>query len=128
MASGNASSAAPAEPVGNTFCFVVRNFRGYFYFSRWPGRLEPRRKLAAIIGLRPGMSMIGAGIRFLSRPTLPMSATTWLMRPVVAFVASVPGKNRRSLAFSRWPGRLETRCLAAALIGPALMVLTVSMV
>ena len=31
-------------------------------------------------------------------------------------------------SFSRWPGRLETRCLAAAVIGPAPMVLTVSMV
>ena len=50
VASGNASSAALAEPVGNTFCFACRNFSGYFYFSRWPGRLEVRRMLAAGIG------------------------------------------------------------------------------
>ena len=34
-----------------------------------------------------------------------------------AFVASVPGKDRQSLAFSRWPGRLVPRLLLAVSIG-----------
>ena len=40
----------PAEPVGNTFSFVVRDFSGYFYFSRWPGGTYLPRMLVAVIG------------------------------------------------------------------------------
>ena len=39
----------PAEPVGNTFSFVVRNFSGYFSFSRWPGGLDTRPMVKASI-------------------------------------------------------------------------------
>ena len=60
LVSGNASSAALAEPVGNTFCFACRNFSGYFSFSRWPGRLLRRWKLAGGIGqLRLLLGLLG---------------------------------------------------------------------
>ena len=112
----------PAEPVGNTFCFVVRNFSGYFYFSRWPGGTVHRRTLPAIIG---------RAVRVLSRPAalhvgsiILSSSGAWscLRLPtarstLVRFVASVPGKDRRSLAFSRWPGRSEVRRMFSAPIG-----------
>ena len=106
LSPGCSPPAAPAEPGGNTFRLVVRQFSGYFYFSRWPGRLEDCRMLAARIG--PGRvlrrtSPLPALCRLLVRPT-PVPST----RPTaIAFVASVPGKDRQSLAFSRWPGGLE---------------------
>ena len=121
MASGNTSSVSPAEPVGNTFCFVVLNFSGYFHFSRWPGGTVHRRTLPAIIG---------RAVRVLSRPAalhvgsiILSSSGAWscLRLPtarstLVRFVASVPGKNRRSLAFSRCPGLVwRRRELAAAI-------------
>ena len=115
MASGNISSAAPMEPVGNTFYFVVRDFSGYFHFSRCPGRLELRRMLAVPIGRRLLMGMAGLNCwECPRRPPLSRSSSSVVAS---AFVASVPGKDRQSLAFSRWPGRLVPRLLLAVSIG-----------
>ena len=106
LSPGCSPPAAPAEPGGNTFRLVVRQFSGYFYFSRWPGRLEGCRMLAALIGLRPLLTL-ALVIRCLSRPTALVPLPPRSPSLGSAFVASVPGKNRQSLAFSRWPGRLE---------------------
>ena len=61
--------------------------------------------LAARIGLRPLLTLAQV-IRCLSRPTALVPLPPRSPSLVSAFVASVPGKNRRSLAFSRWPGGL----------------------
>ena len=59
--------------------------------------------LAARIGpgLLPTLTLV---IRSLSRPPAQLPIPTHPLPTVIAFVASVPGKDRRSLAFSRWPG------------------------
>ena len=43
LSPGCSPPAAPAEPGGDTFRLVVRQFSGYFYFSRWPGGMAVRR-------------------------------------------------------------------------------------
>ena len=115
LVSGNASLAVPTELVDNTFCFVVRNFSGYFHFSRCPGRLELRRMLAVPIGRRLLMGMAGLNCwECPRRPPLSRSSSSVVAS---AFVASVPGKDRQSLAFSRWPGGMESLRKLADLIG-----------
>ena len=68
--------------------------------------------LAVPIGRRllMGMAMLNCW-ECPRRPPLLRSSSSVVAS---AFVASVPGKNRRSLAFSRWPGRLEHRRKLAA--------------
>ena len=59
--------------------------------------------LAALVGpgrVKARLSPMPALCRLLLRP----APITSKRRTVIAFVASVPGKDRQSLAFSRWPG------------------------
>ena len=186
MASGNTSSAAPAEPVGNrmcvplpagisavTFIFPLSGSAGapaavsgtywpatfdrpgYFYSCAVTGssavvtpivnvdlgysvRCVRAREEQAIPCFFPlaGSSVArgscaGTIGRLISYLMLGRFTCVWTVRPCamtslrtassLAFVASVPGKSRRSLAFSRWPGRLRRRRVLAARIGPPLV-------
>ena len=71
--------------------------------------------LAVPIGRRLLMGMAGLNCwECPRRPPLSRSSSSVVAS---AFVASVPGKDRQSLAFSRWPGGMESLRKLADLIG-----------
>ena len=100
------------------FPLACRYFSGYFSFSRWPGRLETRRLAAARIGPAPLVLTLSMVESYLSRQAELVSGLAGrTCRSFAAFVASVPGKDRQSLAFSRCPGGMESLRKLADLIG-----------
>ena len=113
----------PRAPVWSAGCSLISSLafvasvpgksRQSLAFSRWPGRLEHRRKLAAPIG-RLVTRISGIIGSFCRLPRAPVWSAGCSLISSLAFVASVPGKSRQSLAFSRCPGRLEHRRKLAA--------------